>query len=142
MSPLGLERSHKALGAPAFLAFVDVMNEARLVRLGAGKVHLGAALRANWVDIESPWVALRHARTPWLEYWPFVLHAKSPQLLRQPTRVCSAQVRHADRQSSRTFATGTGLAVAAPALVGPGFAGRDVPGKRFRHVGKPAPAGG
>ena len=46
-----------------------MMHEARLVRLGAGKAHLGAALHANWVDIEIPWVALRHARTPWLEYW-------------------------------------------------------------------------
>jgi hypothetical protein len=102
LASVGLKRSHKALCAPALRAFIDMMHKARLVRLGAGKAHLGAALHANWVDIEIPWVALWHARTPWLEYWPF-LHAKSPQLLRQPTRVCSAQVGHATRQSSRSF---------------------------------------
>jgi len=39
----GLNRSNKALRTPAFDALIDVMNEAGLVRFGAGKPHLGAA---------------------------------------------------------------------------------------------------
>jgi hypothetical protein len=47
-----------------------MMHEARLVRLrfGAGKAHLGAALHAIWLDVETPEIVGWHARTPQLEF--------------------------------------------------------------------------
>jgi hypothetical protein len=59
----GSERSHKALGAPALGALVDVMYEAGLVRFGAGEAHLGAAFYALRVNIESPYIAIWHGPT-------------------------------------------------------------------------------
>jgi hypothetical protein len=65
LRPTGLNRSNKALRAPTFGAFIDVMYEARFVRFDAGKAHLGAALHALRVFVETLYiVSLRHARTP------------------------------------------------------------------------------
>jgi hypothetical protein len=50
-----LYRSDEALRTPAFGALIDVMHEARLFRLGfdAGKAHVGAALHAFKVFVET-----------------------------------------------------------------------------------------
>ena len=63
---LDLNRSDKALRTPASSALIDVMHEARLVRLGfgAGKAHLRAAFYAHRVNVETPCIAPWHARTP------------------------------------------------------------------------------
>ena len=53
MRPTGLNRSDKALRAPTFGTFIDLMYEARFVRFGAGKAHLGAALHALRVFVET-----------------------------------------------------------------------------------------
>jgi len=54
------------LRTPAFDALIDVMHEARLVRFGAGKAHLGAAFHALWVFVETFGLVLCHCPTAWL----------------------------------------------------------------------------
>jgi hypothetical protein len=60
-SPL-LNRSDKTLSTPAFGALINVMHEAGLPRfgLGAGKAHLGSALHALWIFVETLGLALWH----------------------------------------------------------------------------------
>ena len=48
-----LKRRDKALRTPASRALIDVMDEARLVRFGAGKAHLGAAFYAQRLVVET-----------------------------------------------------------------------------------------
>ena len=55
-----LDGGNETLRAPAFGALIDVMHEARLLRLGAGKTHFRAALYANGGDVEPLWIAFRH----------------------------------------------------------------------------------
>jgi hypothetical protein len=55
-----LNRSDKALRTPAFDALIDVMHEARLLRFGTGKAHLGAAFHALWVFVETLGLVLWH----------------------------------------------------------------------------------
>jgi hypothetical protein len=59
---VGLDRSDKALRTPASDALIDVMHEARLVRLGfgAGKAHLRTAFHTLRVFVETVGLALWH----------------------------------------------------------------------------------
>jgi hypothetical protein len=52
------------------LCVIDVISETRLVRFRfcAGKTHLGAALHAIWLDVETLEIVGWHARTPQLEF--------------------------------------------------------------------------
>jgi hypothetical protein len=54
------------------------MHEARLVRFGAGKAHLGAALHALRVFVETLGLVLWHLSTAWLAAG--TLQATVPQL--------------------------------------------------------------
>ena len=59
----------KALRASAISAFVNVMHEARRMRLDARKMHLGTAFHAIHVSVQPLRLALsvRHFSTPgWL----------------------------------------------------------------------------
>jgi hypothetical protein len=57
-----LDRSDKALRTAAARAFIDVMDEARLLRFGAGKAHLRVAFHAQRLLVERGWRRRFHLR--------------------------------------------------------------------------------
>ena len=56
----GLFGGHEALGAPALLALVDVVDKPRLLNLTARKSHLLATLNAFWWIVQR--LRIRHAK--------------------------------------------------------------------------------
>ena len=72
----------ETLCAPAFGALVDAVHKARLLRLRAGKAHLGAAFHALRV-----FVALWH-RPPMRGLARLAGYGSTVGKLSQPTRIC------------------------------------------------------
>jgi hypothetical protein len=87
----GLNWSDKALRTPAFNALIDVMHEARLVRFGAGKAHLGVAFHAMRVFVEGLDLALWHC-PPMIGCWHLATYGSTIGKLRQPTRIWPSHV--------------------------------------------------
>jgi hypothetical protein len=59
-----LKRCDEALCTSASRTLIDVMNEARLLRFGAGKAHLGAAFHATRLLVEALGFVLWHTPKP------------------------------------------------------------------------------
>ena len=59
-----LKRRDETLRTPAPRALVDVMDEARLLRFGAGKAHLGAAFYAQRLVVETLSFVIWHTPNP------------------------------------------------------------------------------
>jgi hypothetical protein len=84
------------------------MHEARLVRFGAGKAHLGAAFHALRVFVETPGLVLWHCAAPHVGCWHPARYGSTIGKLGQPTGICPSHAEGVPHQSrhANTFPQG------------------------------------
>ena len=101
------DRRNKTLRTSTSRAFIHVMDEARLIRLGTGKAHHGAALYAPRFLVETLGFVLWHMPKP--PHWvrprvsPLISSSKQPELAlhRSGTRVAAPNARACERLLGR-----------------------------------------